>query len=161
MLAIPPLVALIHFILSSNTQLNPVEDPSRPPIVLGLLVFLVILTAALLVQNEIFKERAVYQREQRTSPMLFPYILSKLWLVGALALYQGLVWTIIHSFGEIGLGLAGGLQALLPSGIIFFLVAFVGGILGLIVSALSRTAMTTTAWVLLLTIPQLLFIANP
>ena len=106
MLAIPPLVALVHFVLSSNTQLNPVVgDPSRPPIVLGLFVFLVILTAALLVQNEIFKERAVYQREHRTSSLLFPYILSKVWLVGILAIYQGLVWTIIHSFGEIREGL--------------------------------------------------------
>jgi len=162
MLAIPPLVALIHFFLSSNTQLNPVVgDPGRPPIVLGLLVFLVILTAALLVQNEIFKERAVYQREHRTSSLLFPYILSKVWLVGILAIYQGLVWTIIHSFGEIGIEPAGGLQALLPSGITLFLVAFVGGILGLVVSALSRTTMTTTGWVLLLTVPQLLFIFNP
>jgi len=162
MLAIPPLVALVHAVLSPNTQLNSVVgDPSRPPIVLGLLVFLVILTAALLVQNEIFKEKAVYQREHRTSPLLFPYILSKVWLVGILAIYQGLVWTIIHSFGEIGLGLAGGLQALFPSGITLILVAFVGGILGLMISALSRTAMTTTGWVLLLTVPQLLFIFNP
>jgi len=162
MLAIPPLVALVHLVLSPNTQLNSVVgDPSRPPIVLGLLVFLVILTAALLVQNEILKERAVYQREHRTSSLLFPYILSKVWLVGILAIYQGLVWTILHSFGEIGLGLAGGLQALFPSGITLTLVAFVGGILGLMISALSRTAVTTTGWVLLLTVPQLLFIINP
>jgi len=40
MLAIPPLVALIHFVLSSNTQLNPVgEVPSLPPIVLICLCF--------------------------------------------------------------------------------------------------------------------------
>jgi ABC transport system ATP-binding/permease protein len=162
MLAIPPLVAFVHFVFSSNTQLDSVvEDPSRPPIVLSLFVFLVILTAALLVQNEIFKERALYQREHRASSLLFPYILSKVWLVGILAIYQGLVWTIIHSFGEIGTGLAGGFQALLPAGITLFLVAFVGGILGLIVSALSRTAMTTTGWVLLLTVPQLLFLFNP
>ncbi len=90
MLAIPPLIALVSFVLSFTTML----DPNRPPIVFGLLVFLVLLTAALLVQNEIFKERAVYQREHRTSSLLFPYILSKIWLVGILAIYQGLVWTI-------------------------------------------------------------------
>jgi ABC-type multidrug transport system ATPase subunit len=160
MLAIPPLVALVHFVLSSTTQLNPVAgEPSRPPIVLGLLVFLVILTAALLVQNEILKERAVYQREARTSPMLLPYILSKIWLVGILAIYQGLVWTIIRFFAETGR--AGGLQSLLPYGITLFLIAFIGGILGLIVSALSRTAVTTTGWAILLTVPQLLLILSP
>jgi len=161
MLAIPPLIALVHFVLSSNTQLSPVVgDANRQPVVLGLLVFLVILTAAFLVQNEIFKERAVYQRESRTSSLLFPYILSKVWLVGILAIYQGLVWTIIHSLGETGIGLAGGLQALLPSGITLFLVAFVGGILVLMVSALFRTEVTT-GWVLLLTVPLLLFISDP
>ena len=161
MLAVPPLIALVHFVLSATTQLNPVGDPARPPIAFGLFLFLVILTAALLVQNEIFKERAVYLREHRTSSLLFPYILSKIWLVGLLAIYQGLVWMIIHSFVELGSGLITGLQALLPSAITLFLVALVGGILGLIVSALSRTTMTTTGWVLLLTIPQLLFIFNP
>jgi ABC transport system ATP-binding/permease protein len=154
MLAIPPLVALIHFVLSSIQG-----AATRLPLVFDLFVFLVLLTSALLVQNEIFKERVVYRREQRTSPMLFPYILSKVWLVGLLSIYQGLVWTIINSFTE--LGSSGGLQALLPPAITLFLVAFVGGILGLIVSALSRTAMTSTAWVLLLTIPQLLFMINP
>jgi energy-coupling factor transporter ATP-binding protein EcfA2 len=160
MLAIPPLVAFVHFVFSSNTQLDSVvEDPSRPPIVLSLFVFLVILTAALLVQNEIFKERALYQREHRASSLLFPYILSKVWLVGILAIYQGLVWTIIRFFAETGR--AGGLQNLLPYGITLFLIAFIGGILGLMVSALSRTAMTTGSWVLLLTIPQLLLLLSP
>lgn len=154
MLAIPPLIALIHFLLSPTRV-----DVTSPPIAFDLFVFLVVLTSAFLVQNEIFKERAVYRREHRTSPMLLPYILSKVWLVGVLAIYQGLVWTIIHSFGE--LGRAGGVQSLLPFGITLFLLAFVGGVLGLIVSASSRTLMQMTGWVLLLTIPQVLFIFNP
>ena len=154
MLAIPPFVALIYFVLSSIQGAS-----TRLPLVFDLFIFLVVLTSALLVQNEIFKERAVYRREQRTSAMLFPYILSKVWLVGILAIYQGLVWTIINSFSD--LDRFGGLQALLPPAITLFLVAFLGGILGLIVSALSKTSMTSTAWVLLLTIPQLLIIINP
>ena len=159
MLSIPPLVALIHFVLSSTAQLNPVVgDPDRPPIVFGLLAFLVVLTAALLVQNEIFKERAVYQREHRTSSLSFPYILSKVSLAGILAIYQGLVWAIIHFTAT---RMAGGLEVLVPYAITLSLVAFIGGILGLMVSALTRTAMSTTSWVLLLTLPQLLFIVNP
>jgi ABC transport system ATP-binding/permease protein len=157
MLAIPPLVALIYFFLSSATQL----DAGRPPTAPGLLVFLVALTSAFLVQNEIFKERAVYQRESRISSLLLPYIMSKVWLVGALAIYQGLVWTIIQSLGEIGIGQGGVLQALLPTAIVLVLVSFVGGILGLIISALARTEITVTGWILLLTVPLLLFIVNP
>lgn len=154
MLVIPPIVALGHFILSPTGA-----NQNRPPAVFDLFVFLVILTAAMLVQNEIFKERAVYQREQRTTPMLLPYILSKLWLVGLLAIYQGFVWTIIHSFGQIGS--AAGSQDLLSSGITLSLVAFFGGVLGLMVSALSKRKMTSISWVLLLTVPLLLFIFNP
>jgi ABC transport system ATP-binding/permease protein len=154
LLAVPPLIALIYFGLSSNQG-----TATRLPLVFDLFVFLVILTSALLLRNEISEERAVYHREQRTNSMLIPYILSKLWLVAVLAVYQALIWTIMNSFTQ--LGSTGGLQALLSPAITLFLVAFVGGLLGLIVSALSITAMTTTGLLLLLTVPQLLFLANP
>jgi ABC transport system ATP-binding/permease protein len=154
MLAIPPLVALVHFLLSPARV-----DVTSPPIALDLSVFLIVLTSALLVQNEIFKDRAVYQRESRTNPMLLSYVLSKVWLVAVLAIYQGLVWTIIHSLGRLGGALE--LQSLLPAGLTLILLAFVGGILGLIVSALSNKTMRTTGWILLLMVPQLLFLFNP
>lgn len=157
MLAIPPLIALVSFVLSLSTMLY----PDRPPFDFGLLVFLVLLTAALLVQNEIFKERVVYQREHRTSSLLVPYILSKVWLVGILAIYQGLVWTITYFLAEKGIGLAADLNTLLLYGITFFLVASIGGILGLMVSSLSKAAIASTGWILLLTVPQLLFGINP
>jgi ABC transport system ATP-binding/permease protein len=150
MLAIPPLIALVSFALSSTMS----SEPQRAPIIFGMLGFLILLTSGLLVQNEIFKERVAYQYENRTRTLLFPYILSKVWLVGTLAIYQALVWTIIH-FGAAGT--AAGLQALLPYAIAFFLVAFIGGMLGLMVSALSKTAMATTNWLLLFTVPQLIF----
>jgi ABC-type multidrug transport system permease subunit len=145
MLLIPPLVALVDFILSSN--------PDRAPTVLGVLVFLALLTAALLVQNEIFKERTIYQREHRSTLESFPYILSKVSIVGVLAIYQGLVWTLIH-FAAIGK--SGGLSVLGSYTITFFLSAFIGGILGLLASASSRTAMMTANWILVLTVPQLI-----
>jgi len=149
MIVIPPLVALVDFVLFSTAT----ADPERAPIILGLLVFFVLLTAGLLVQNEISKEREVFQRENRTGSMLFPYVLSKVGLVGILALYQGLVWTMIHFAAT---GMAGGLQVLFPYAITFFLIAFIGGMLGLMVSALSRTPMTSSNWLLLFTLPQLI-----
>jgi ABC transport system ATP-binding/permease protein len=153
MFAFPWVVALIDFVMSSPSMSDPqLGDPNRPPIVLGLLVFLDLLASALLFQNEIFKERGGYQREHRTTLLAFPYILSKVWLVGILGIYQGLVWTLIH-FAAIGM--SGGLHTLLTYGITFAVVAFIGGILGLIASVLSRKPMMTTAWVLILTIPQL------
>lgn len=154
MLVIPPIIALIYFVLSSTQG-----TAARLPLVFDLFVFLVVLTSALLVHNEIFKERAVYLREQRTNSLLFPYIMSKVWLVTLLAVYQALVWTAINYFAE--LGSSAGLQALLSPAITLFLVAFVGGLLGLIVSALSIMSITTIRWILLLAVPQVLFIVNP
>jgi ABC-type multidrug transport system permease subunit len=149
MLVIPPLVALVEFVFSSATE----ADPLRSSIVFGTLVFLVLLTSGLLVQNEIFKERAIYQYENRTTTMLFPYILSKIWLVSMLAVYQGLIWTIMHFLAT---GMAESPQVLFSYSITIFLVAFTGGMLGLLASAASKRAMTTTSWLLLFTVPQLI-----
>jgi ABC-type multidrug transport system ATPase subunit/ABC-type multidrug transport system permease subunit len=145
MLAIPPLVALIDFILSPNLD--------RPPTVFGLLVFLALLTSALLAQNEIFKEKIIYQRANRSTVEALPYVLSKVCLVGMAAIYQGLVWAIIH-FAAMGKG--AGLPVIGPYAITFFLITFIGGILGLLASASSQKAMMTTNWILLFTVPQLI-----
>jgi ABC transport system ATP-binding/permease protein len=149
MLVIPPVVALVDFVFSAATR----ADPLRASIVLGTLIFLILLTSGLLVQNEIFKERAIYQYENRTTTLLFPYILSKVWLVGMLAVYQGLVWTFMHFLAT---GMAESPQVLFSFGITIFLVAFTGGMLGLLASAGSKRAMTTTSWLLLFTVPQLI-----
>ncbi len=149
LIVVPPLIALVDFILSPAIASN----PGLAPMVYGLVIFLVLLTTALLTQNEIFKERVVYQRETRTSSISIPYILSKLGLVGLLAIYQGLVWTIMHFAAA---GRAGGLQ-FLPYGVTLGLIALIGGILGLMASVLSRKATAITSWVLGLTLPQLVF----
>ena len=150
MLGIPPLIALADFVLAPAIS----SQPDRAPLIFGMLVFLVLLTSALLVQNEIFKERAIYQYENRTKTLLVPYILSKVWLVAILAVYQGLVWTIFHAAAT---GLAEGPQILFPYCITVILAAFIGGLLGLVASTLSTQAMRSTNWLLLFTVPQLIF----
>jgi hypothetical protein len=87
-------------------------------------------------------------------------VLSKVWLVGSWSIYQGVIWTIARSLRDMGVIWSAGFQTLLPTAIIFTLIAFVGGLLGLLVSASSRTG-TTTGWVLLLTVPLLLFLFDP
>jgi len=149
LLAGPPLIAFFSLMLFSPLQ----ADPARLPLALGVIVFLVTLTAAWLVQNEIFKERAVFRRENRFSSMLFPYILSKAWLAGILAIYQGMVWAMVVFMAA---GTAGGFQALPLYAITFCLIAFIGGVIGLVASGLSRTAVMITSWILLFTIPQFL-----
>jgi ABC-type multidrug transport system ATPase subunit len=145
MLALPPVVTLSYLLFSSLRAASP--SGSLPAA--GLPSFLMILTAGMLVQHEIWKEREVYRRESRVTPMLVSYVMSKVWWVVLLAVYQGLLWS-----------LASGLQAGLPMLMQLSLVAFSGGILGLLVSALSRTAMSHS-WVLFLTVPLLWFAIDP
>ena len=129
-------------------------DSGQVPIVLGVLVFLDMAVAALLLHYEILKERKLHQREQRTTSMALPYTLSKVWIAFLLALYQGTVWTVIHFIAS---GAAGGGFNVPGTWITFTLVAFVGGILGLIASALTRTAQAALILALVLIIPQLIF----
>ena len=155
-LIVPPFVALAYFFLASLAPLEASGLANSP----GLLVFLIVLTAAFLFQNEIFKERVIYQRENRINSLLLPYVLSKVLLVGIWSIYQGVVWAVILALGELAQILTGGFQTLLPAVIGFTLASFAGGILGLLVSALSKTAITT-GWILLLTVPLLLSIIDP
>ena len=155
-LIVPPFVALAYFFLASLAPLEASGLANSP----GLLVFLIVLTAAFLFQNEIFKERVIYQRENRINSLLLPYVLSKVLLVGIWSIYQGVVWAVILALGELAQILTGWFQTLLPAVIGFTLAAFAGGILGLLVSALSKTAVTT-GWILLLTVPLLLSIIDP
>jgi ABC-type multidrug transport system ATPase subunit len=150
MLGLPPLIALIEFAISPSLG----SDAGRAPLVFGILAFLALLTAAVLFQREISKDRAVYRHESRIGSFGLGYVLSKVVLVGMLAIYQGFVWTLLHFLAT---GMNAGIPSLLPYGVTLFLLTFIGGILGLIVSALSKTEMTTTGWLLLLTIPQLIF----
>jgi hypothetical protein len=127
-------------------------DPERAPVVLGLLVFLAMFLAAMLFRNEIIQERDVFRREQRDSPLALPYILSKLWMVGFFALYQGLMFAAIHFFAS---GMAGGMRALLSYWMTFALVSLIGGLIGLIASAESRSYQVVPVWVLAMIVPQL------
>jgi putative ABC transport system ATP-binding protein len=150
MLALPPVIALMEILFASAVG----SESDRAPFIFGLLAFLVLLTSALLVQNEISRERPVYQYENRTRTLLFPYVLSKVWLAGLLAVYQSLVWTVLHAAGT---GMAGGSAVLLSYGITIFMISLIGGIVGLLVSALAKTSMSAANWLLLFTVPPLIF----
>jgi ABC-type multidrug transport system ATPase subunit len=154
MLLAPPLVALLDLVLSSP-RMNDSSggDPSHAPVALGLVVFLVMLVAALLFSGEIVKERAIYQRERRTISLALPYALSKGWLVLLLAVYMGLAWAVVHSFVT---GFAASLPLLPAYWITLALAALIGGLTGLVASSLARTRPAAVVLSVALVIPQLL-----
>jgi hypothetical protein len=154
MLLAPLVVALADFLLSAPWMSDPLQgDPGRLPVALGLLVFLEMILAALLFHSEIFKERLVYRRETRTTPLAFPYIMSKAWIALLIAIYIGFVWSTIHF---IAAGSFDRLAYFPAIWITLSLGAFIGGILGLIASSIARKAQTAVLLVLFLTIPQLI-----
>ena len=154
MLLAVPLVASIDFLLISPQMSDPLlGDPGLPPIALGLLIFISMLLSGMLFQNEIINERKLYWRENRTSSMALPYIFSKIWLVAILALYQGLVWSVIHYLAT---GMMGGMRVIPFYWVTLTLVSFIGGILGLIASTLAKTSQAVSALILLMVVPQLI-----
>lgn len=152
MLVAPLLAAGTDFFLSSPEMSDPLlGDPGRLPTALGVLIFGEMLVAALILYNEIAKDRMVYAWERRTLTLSFPYVLSKVWLAVLLAVYQGLVWTLIHFIASGG---QGGVTAIPLIWLTLGLVAFIGGLLGLIVSSVTRSAQVAAVLILILILPQ-------
>lgn len=154
MLLVPLLVALMDFLLSSPDMSDPMlGDSSQVPVVLGLLVFLTMLVSAMLFQNVMLKDREIYRWDHRSVSLAFPYVMAKILLVGLFALYQGVIWTAIHYLAT---GMNESLYALPAYWATFTLVAFTGGIIGLIASAATRSNLPASVLVLVVLIAQLL-----
>jgi hypothetical protein len=81
-------------------------------------------------------------------------VLSKIWIVALFALYQALVWTGLHF---LIVNVPGGLTTLINFYITLALVALVGGILGLLASALARSVGGAALLVFIFVLPQFLF----
>ncbi len=153
MLIAPPVIGLSDFFLSSPTMQDPLlGDPGRLPVVLGLIIFLIMTVTAILFHEEITAERSIYRREKRVTTLAAPYVLSKAWIAFLVAIYVSFVWAIIHF---IAAGMINQLNYLPAYWITLALVAFTGGILGLIASAIARNSQTAILWALILTVPQL------
>lgn len=108
--------------------------------------------------REIIRERPIYNRERMVNLGLWPYIGSKMIVLGVIVGLQCLILfgtlTVFSYFGVLKLpGILGGL----PQLAVMMLAGLVGIALGLLVSALVRTSEMATSLVPLLLIPQILF----
>jgi ABC transport system ATP-binding/permease protein len=120
----------------------------------AVLVFLVMLFAGFSWAREFRKEAGVIHRERQAGLKLLPYVMSKIWILTLFALYQALVWTGIHF---LIVNVPGGLTTLLYFFITLASVALVGGILGLLASALARSEGGAALLVFIFVLPQFLF----
>jgi hypothetical protein len=82
---------------------------------------------------------------------VLPYVLSKVWVAGLLALYQALVYTAIH---YLAFNMPGGTEEFLSIYVTLYLATFAGMMIGLASSALAPNANAAPLIVILFLVPQ-------
>ena len=108
--------------------------------------------------REIIRERAIYKRERMVNLGLFPYIGSKLFILGIIVSIQCFMLFVPLKFFDItGLMPMPGLLGGIPQLWVMLLTAGVGIAIGLLISALVKTPEMATSLVPLILIPQILF----
>src|SRR5690606_30715374 len=112
------------------------------------------LVGALAQMREIIKDRDIYRRERLVSLQVLPYVLSKVWIAGLLALYQAVWWVGIR---YLAVDMPGGFEVAAGFYVTMFLATFAGMMLGLFASAASPSEDAVALIVALLIVPQVLF----
>ena len=108
--------------------------------------------------GEIVKEKPIYTRERMVNLGIFPYLASKLFVLGIVVGIQCLLLFVpLKFFDLIGLMKMPGEFFGIAQFWIVILTAFVGIALGLLISALVKTSEMATSLVPLILIPQILF----
>ncbi len=108
--------------------------------------------------REIVRERDVYKRERMVNLGLFPYLASKLFVIGIIVTVQCLLLFVpLKIFDLAGLMSMPGELGGVPQLWAMLLTCAVGVGIGLFVSAIVRTSEMATSLVPLILIPQLLF----
>ncbi|MET9881799.1 FHA domain-containing protein [Streptomyces sp. NPDC006430] len=119
-----------------------------------------VLTGAANAVRELVKERVIYQRERAVGLSRSAYLMSKVMVLGAITVAQGVVLTLVGLFG-VDLNAPDGKGVLLPPlveiTIAVALLSFTAMMLGLLVSALVRKEEVTMPLLVLLAIVQVVF----
>ena len=123
---------------------------------LFLLSFIAILFGVLNSSREIVKETAIYQRERTVNLGIVPYLLSKITVLGILALFQSAVLVlVVNAFEPFHQGIF--LNVMLEVYISLALAALTGMMIGLTLSALSPNEDTAQSLVPVVLIPLIVF----
>jgi ABC-type multidrug transport system ATPase subunit len=156
MLLAGPIIASLDFVLASGLGKSPYSfetgDMNSVVVAVNLLVNNAILVAGLSQMRELVKEREIYRRERLVNLRLLPYISSKLWVAGLLAIYQAAVFVLVHNLAYEVPGEATEIGLIYVT---IVLLSMAGMMLGLFASALSPTANAAPLMLILFLIPQI------
>ncbi len=157
MLAAAPIVGLLDILLASLMGKDPFAwgeggNANSVVITLFLLTIYGVMVGGIAQMREIVKESEIYRRERLVNLKIVPYILSKVWVAGLLALYQAIWYIGIHYFA---FDMPGGLSEFFLMYVSMALATMAGMMLGLFASAISPTGNAAPLIVILLMLPQI------
>jgi ABC transport system ATP-binding/permease protein len=141
--------ALQDFVATSTTSLNAERA-------LFIVAFIAVLFGVINGTREIVKEASIFRRERTVNLGIFPYVFSKILLLGLFAVYQSAVLLfVVDLFEPFHQGIF--LPVLLEIYITLLLTAFVGLLLGLTASAFAPNEDTANSILPFILIPQVVF----
>jgi ABC-type multidrug transport system ATPase subunit/pSer/pThr/pTyr-binding forkhead associated (FHA) protein len=156
MLAAAPIVSLLDVILALVLGSNPFDftEGFMPNVLITMFLLTVygVMVGGLAMMREIVKEQDVYKRERLVNLRILPYVLSKVWVAALLALYQTVVYVVVH---YLVFDMPGGV---LEFGVIYVTLAMAtmaGMMLGLFASALAPNPNAAPLIIILLMLPQI------
>jgi ABC transport system ATP-binding/permease protein len=156
MLLIAPLLSSIDFVLAIGMGRNPFAfldgDMNRVIVSLIVLTNSAIMVGGLSQMRELVKEREIYRRERLVNLRLIPYLMSKIWVAGLLALYMAAIFLLMR---YLAFEMPGGVQEIMFLYITLASLVMAGMMLGLFASALAPNANAAPLFVILFIIPQI------
>ncbi len=160
LLQAPIIALLLDFFIKYHILIDHLGADSDADGPLFIMVVAAVWFGVINAAREIVKEAPIYQRERTVNLGLFPYVFSKVVILGILCAIQSVMLLVIVGF-ESGYPAHG---ILLPPFwemyITLFLTAFSGLMLGLLVSAIVPNADRAMSVIPLLLVPQIIFSGN-
>lgn len=155
MLAVAPIVSMLDLILSSvlGRDLGSYQHGSVALGVTGTFMPIMysVMVGALAQMREFVKESEIYKRERLVNLKVLPYVLSKVWVAALIALYQSMVYTVVHN---LAFDYVSTPTDLLLMYVTLYLATLAGMMLGLASSALAPNANAVPLIVIMFLIPQ-------
>lgn len=157
MLASAPLLATLDIVLAFilGRDLYSYTEGNMGNVLITLFhpAVVAVMVGALAMMREFVKEADVYKRERLVNLKVLPYVGSKLWVAGLLALYQALAYVGLH---YLAYEMPGGALEFVLLYVSLLLATLAGMALGLFASALAPNANAVPLMVILLLIPQVM-----
>lgn len=156
MLLVAPLLGLVNFVTwKSNLFDVQAGNAQQGMSMLFIAALNCVLVGSLASMREIVKETEVYRRERMVGLGIVPYLGSKVWLGGILALYQAFMFVLFNALAVPSL--PHDPTALAQMYITLTLTVLAGMLMGLFVSAVSPNQNVAPLLVILLIVPQIIF----